>query len=687
MAVVSIHISVAWLIITALVTWNMHQILPFALTFSTFTFLVMVQTLALHGFARFALGPLGVADFDALFTDTNLLSSALWFGVVSTHLSGLEFATRHLILLGLQRLLRLPSVRLSLWTSLSPFQKARAAAFTVAVWGSAVLACAYWATDPYPHDTHSLLLAEGICTLVSATTEVGIFVWTWLSVDVLQRPQPDPQDTPSLALAFGESVVHLLLALYVTAQDRVVSIGPPIPIQIMMLKRIWLLGSSYSKYCRSLSVLEHIPKVSGDQLTEATATCSICLDGIKEGRQLPCGHCFHSACLRRWLMASASCPLCRRRYFDLSSGSAVAVDASEDDSGVADARRTASPTAPTPLAGAASAAPAAGRRRRNPPAPPAAFADLGRRRDADAEDERLGEQQDQDANGGVAAAAEDDVRFRAPDPWPFHRMRRRGPGAEGGAVALLDQIFGSPVRPPPELLRFPSEPRRSNAPSPDRQSEHQPSSATANRPRLEHSRQFSGSSSTSLRASAEDRVWIQQSLSQADLTAIATPVLHHLRRSTNNNHAEPTAVPSSSGSGGWSSRIVAPRILSTLELDDLRDRVLERIGSSRRTLRRQRHVETQVDDAELSSAAASPPGGVGAALYTPPVALEQSDASAAAGPSPDGDGEPPAAATLGSPCLPPSGEGSMLTFSAAAPQLKRTRAEPVSPPAQADEGR
>eukprot|EP00798_Chlamydomonas_sp_ICE-L_P020709 gene20709-27518_t len=44
--------------------------------------------------------------------------------------------------------------------------------------------------------------------------------------------------------------------------------------------------------------------------------CTICMEAMTVAKQLPCGHCFHLACLRAWLQQSGSdnfsCPLCRQ---------------------------------------------------------------------------------------------------------------------------------------------------------------------------------------------------------------------------------------------------------------------------------------------------------------------------------------------------------------------------------------
>ncbi|KAJ8627726.1 hypothetical protein MRB53_021033 [Persea americana] len=41
--------------------------------------------------------------------------------------------------------------------------------------------------------------------------------------------------------------------------------------------------------------------------------CTICLDGLIDGMQLPCMHAFHQDCITTWLKQCNSCPLCRFR--------------------------------------------------------------------------------------------------------------------------------------------------------------------------------------------------------------------------------------------------------------------------------------------------------------------------------------------------------------------------------------
>uniref|UniRef100_A0A4W6EGM6 Autocrine motility factor receptor a n=1 Tax=Lates calcarifer TaxID=8187 RepID=A0A4W6EGM6_LATCA len=50
---------------------------------------------------------------------------------------------------------------------------------------------------------------------------------------------------------------------------------------------------------------------SADELAANNDDCAICWDVMSSARKLPCGHLFHSSCLRSWLEQDTSCPTCR----------------------------------------------------------------------------------------------------------------------------------------------------------------------------------------------------------------------------------------------------------------------------------------------------------------------------------------------------------------------------------------
>ena len=50
----------------------------------------------------------------------------------------------------------------------------------------------------------------------------------------------------------------------------------------------------------------------GDCLNQNVGECSICMNSLKAGIQLPCGHRFHSRCIEQWWEVARNCPLCRK---------------------------------------------------------------------------------------------------------------------------------------------------------------------------------------------------------------------------------------------------------------------------------------------------------------------------------------------------------------------------------------
>ncbi|GMN50620.1 hypothetical protein TIFTF001_019790 [Ficus carica] len=50
----------------------------------------------------------------------------------------------------------------------------------------------------------------------------------------------------------------------------------------------------------------------------AVDACSVCMEGFRPGeggRQVPCGHVYHQACIAKWSVRHNSCPLCRCKIF------------------------------------------------------------------------------------------------------------------------------------------------------------------------------------------------------------------------------------------------------------------------------------------------------------------------------------------------------------------------------------
>ncbi|XP_062245115.1 E3 ubiquitin-protein ligase AMFR-like [Platichthys flesus] len=81
-----------------------------------------------------------------------------------------------------------------------------------------------------------------------------------------------------------------------------------------------------------LLVLRHMetrfPVASADELVDGEDHCVICWDVMRSARTLPCGHLFHSSCLRSWLEQDTSCPTCRMSL-DIGGGGGAPVETRE----------------------------------------------------------------------------------------------------------------------------------------------------------------------------------------------------------------------------------------------------------------------------------------------------------------------------------------------------------------------
>lgn len=154
----------------------------------------------------------------------------------------------------------------------------------------------------------------------------------------------------------------------------------PMWIQGFVLFRLYFIASASGELRRYKQVLERFPLVSADP----SKACAICRDDFVSGEPvtcLPCGHTFHGACVRSWLMRAATCPTCRQPVADATWRAAAAHHTVVRGAAAATGHLSGSvqPLAPRlHAAGPAARAPAAALRprslRRRPRSPPGAAA-------------------------------------------------------------------------------------------------------------------------------------------------------------------------------------------------------------------------------------------------------------------------------------------------------------------------
>lgn len=72
---------------------------------------------------------------------------------------------------------------------------------------------------------------------------------------------------------------------------------------------------AFIKYRRLMASMDRFETVTPEELEQENDECIICrepLDEAAECKRLPgCGHVFHTACLREWLVQQQTCPTCR----------------------------------------------------------------------------------------------------------------------------------------------------------------------------------------------------------------------------------------------------------------------------------------------------------------------------------------------------------------------------------------
>ena len=63
------------------------------------------------------------------------------------------------------------------------------------------------------------------------------------------------------------------------------------------------------KWIGKLRIAQHDPSAEGEE-----DTCAICQEQFEPGDELlfiGCGHRFHTACAKKWLLLKPTCPLCK----------------------------------------------------------------------------------------------------------------------------------------------------------------------------------------------------------------------------------------------------------------------------------------------------------------------------------------------------------------------------------------
>jgi hypothetical protein len=165
------------------------------------------------------------------------------------------------------------------------------------------------------------IIAVGVraaCALTTALMRLGGYralQWLVSKVDrMTARALEDSGLNPfsevhELYMAYFYAVVCATTAWYYAPSSL------PMWMQCFVLLRLYLIASASWKLQHYKQVLSRFPSVSADP----SKSCAICRDDFFSGEHvtcLPCGHTFHGACVRSWLVRAASCPTCRQPVTD-----------------------------------------------------------------------------------------------------------------------------------------------------------------------------------------------------------------------------------------------------------------------------------------------------------------------------------------------------------------------------------
>jgi len=128
------------------------------------------------------------------------------------------------------------------------------------------------------------------------------------------------------------SAIATCLRLYVISQRRRILAESrrfasslfPLNLQLALVDRDFderdyetLLGldsDNPNTHGASTEQISRLPVSYYDKKQDAESHCSICLDVMTKGEQirtLPCLHFYHTVCVDKWLIYSATCPVCK----------------------------------------------------------------------------------------------------------------------------------------------------------------------------------------------------------------------------------------------------------------------------------------------------------------------------------------------------------------------------------------
>ncbi|KAG8345174.1 Ring finger domain [Trypanosoma vivax] len=122
-----------------------------------------------------------------------------------------------------------------------------------------------------------------------------------------------------LFFSFTKSILFFISFSYVSAVAQA-----PFPLMRLLLHNIVRCFENFRSLLRYLTLtrfLRTLPSANEEALSR-DPSCVICYDDMtteQSCKQLPCGHCYHEMCLRRWFEKMSTCPYCRADLIERAS--------------------------------------------------------------------------------------------------------------------------------------------------------------------------------------------------------------------------------------------------------------------------------------------------------------------------------------------------------------------------------
>lgn len=167
-----------------------------------------------------------------------------------------------------------------------------------------------------------LMVIVSSCLLTSVQVLGSLVVYTLFMYDFLRsEPWENLDDIIYFARAVTR-VMEFIVAVFVVCfglKESIVGEWSWINSIILVVHcyfNVWQrLQSGWKSFLlrwEAAKKVESLPQASADVLAQHDDVCAICYSEMLTACVTPCGHLFHSICLRKWLYVKEACPMCHR---------------------------------------------------------------------------------------------------------------------------------------------------------------------------------------------------------------------------------------------------------------------------------------------------------------------------------------------------------------------------------------